>query len=69
MDLLLNSLAYVEQVSLAMEGNFRLRKILAGFHHRNALGGSTSQRETLKSDPYYGYSHMISMHAERLESS
>ena len=44
----LNSFAYVQQVSLAMEGNFRLPKLLVQFHHRNTLGGTTSWQELLK---------------------
>ena len=44
----LNSFAYVQQVSLAMEGNIRLPKLLVQFHHRNALGGTTSRQEPLK---------------------
>ena len=41
-DLLLNPLAYVQQVSLAMEGTFPLTKLLAGIPYRKTLKLCTS---------------------------
>ena len=44
----LNSFAYVQQVSEPLEGNFRKPKLLVQFYHRNTLVGPTSRQKPFK---------------------